>query len=148
MNAARLYTTALVERDRAFANPKLAENIDAALEAVEDILGALLDISRLDAGAMKPEISTFRIDDLLGPLMMEFQPLARSKGLRLRFVPSTLTVRSDRRLLRRLLQNLISNAIKYTPEGKTPPGTIVVGCRRKGKHVIAQVYDNGIGIPL
>lgn len=148
LNAARLYTTTLVERDRAFANPQLAENIDAALEAVEDILGALLDISRLDAGAMKSEISTFRIDDILKPLSLEFEPMARSKGLRLRFVPSSLTIRSDRRLLRRLLQNLVSNAIKYTPAGKTPRGTIVVGCRRHGKTVTAQIYDNGIGIPL
>ncbi|WP_163284638.1 hypothetical protein, partial [Enterobacter hormaechei] len=75
------------------------------LEAVEEILGALLDISRLDAGAMKAEVTSFRIDDLFRQLAVEFAPMARQKGLTLRFVASTLAVRSDRRLLRRLLQN-------------------------------------------
>lgn len=142
LNAARLYVSALVERDTTVGEPALAENIDASLEAVEEILTTLLDISRLDSGAMKPEISNFRIEEILRQLQREFEPMARDKGLELIFVSSQLTIRSDRRLLRRLLQNLVSNAIKYTPGGK-----VLVGCRRHGETITAMVCDTGLGIP-
>jgi signal transduction histidine kinase/PAS domain-containing protein len=142
LNAARLYVTSLVERRRDGEEGELVANVDASLEAVEEILGALLDISRLDTGAMKPDIESFRIDGLFRQLEVDFAPLARAKGLALTFVPSSLTVRSDRRLLRRLLANLVSNAIKYTPKGR-----VLVGCRRRGARVRVDVYDTGIGIP-
>lgn len=142
LNAARLYATSLVEREQGSDEAKLAGNVDASLEAVEEILGALLDISRLDTGAMQPEISNFRIGELLGQLKLEFAPLAAEKGLELRFLPCSLNVRSDRRLLRRLLQNLISNAIKYTPKG-----VVVVGCRRLRGKIRIEVHDTGLGIP-
>jgi len=152
LNAARLYVTSLVER-LALASPvsgagkglsqaPLVANIDASLEAVEDILSALLEISRLDAGAMKPEIVSFRVDEFLLRLQSDFAPLARSKRLDLVFMPCSLSIRSDRRLLRRLLQNLISNAIKYTLTGR-----VLVGCRRRGSRLRIDVYDTGIGIP-
>jgi Na+/proline symporter/signal transduction histidine kinase len=142
LNAARLYVTSLVERQRNGEDARLVGNIDASLDAVEEILGALLDISRLDTGAMKPEPSSFRIDEVMRQLEVEFAPLAREKGLDLAFVPSGATVRSDRRLLRRLLQNLISNAIKYTPKGR-----VLVGCRRAGAALRIEVLDSGLGIP-
>src|SRR5208282_4768932 len=142
LNAARLYVTSLIERQRAGNDVDLVQNIDASLEAVEEIFAALLDISRLDTGAMKPELSDFRIDELLQRLEVEFAPLAREKGLDLVFMPCSLAVCSDRRLLRRLLQNLVSNAIKYTPNG-----TVLVGCRRRGPRLRIEVYDTGIGIP-
>ena len=142
LNAARLYVTSLVERHGGGEDAKLVGNVDASLEAVEEIFGALLDMSRLDTGVMKPEVVTFRIDEVLRQLEVEFVPLSREKGLELVFVPSSLAVRSDRRLLRRLLQNLVSNAVKYTPKGR-----VLVGCRRRRGRVRIDVYDTGLGIP-
>jgi signal transduction histidine kinase len=142
LNAARLYVTSLVERQNGGEDSRLVENIDDSLEAIEEILSALLDISRLDAGAMTPSISSFKIGDLMRSLEIEFAPIARAKGLRLNFVPCSLPVESDRLLLRRLLQNLISNAIKYTPHGR-----VLVGCRRRGGLLKICVYDTGVGIP-
>ena len=143
LNAARLYVTSLVERQGGGNDAQLVGNIDASLDAVEEIFGALLDISRLDTGAMKPEIVGFRIDELLRQLEVEFMPLAQEKGLKLKFVPCSLAVHSDRRLLRRLLQNLVSNAIKYTPDGR-----VLVGCRRRRGRLRIDVYDTGLGIPV
>jgi Na+/proline symporter/signal transduction histidine kinase len=143
LNAARLYVTSLVERQSGGEDSRLVENIDDSLEAIEEILGALLDISRLDAGAMTPSITSFKTSDLMRSLEIEFAPIARAKGLKLTFVPCSLPVESDRLLLRRLLQNLISNAIKYTPRGR-----VLVGCRRQGQSLQIGVYDTGVGIPI
>ncbi len=142
LNAARLYATSLVERQSGGEDARLVENIDDSLEAIEEILSALLDISRLDAGAMTPAISSFKIGDLMRSLEIEFAPIARAKGLALTFVPCSLAVESDRLLLRRLLQNFISNAIKYTPQGR-----VLVGCRRRGHSLKICVFDTGVGIP-
>jgi signal transduction histidine kinase/Na+/proline symporter len=143
LNAARLYVTSLVERQSGGEDSRLVENIDDSLEAIEEILGALLDISRLDAGAMTTSITSFKMADLMRSLEIEFAPIARAKGLKLSFVPCSLAVESDRLLLRRLLQNFISNAIKYTPRGR-----VLVGCRRRGQSLQIGVYDTGVGIPV
>jgi Na+/proline symporter/CheY-like chemotaxis protein len=147
LNAARLYAATMMQRASAGApaaeTGALARNVDSALEAVEDIFTALLEMSRLDAGAMKVELSNFRVDDLFRHLRIEFAPLAEQKGLKLVFAPCSLAVRSDRRLLRRLLQNLISNAIKYTPAGR-----VLVGVRRMRGKLRLEVWDTGMGIPL
>ncbi len=141
LNAARLYVTSLIERggrdDR-----RLIDNIDASLDAVEEIFGALLDMSRLDTGAMRPDFASFRIDELMRQIELEFAPMAAAKGIELKYVACSLVVRSDRRLLRRLVQNLVSNAIKYTPTGR-----VLVGCRRRGNDLRIDVYDTGVGIP-
>ena len=143
LNAARLYTTSLVERKRRGEDGRLIRNVDASLEAVEEILGTLLDISRLDTGAMKPEISVFPVAELLMQLKLEFEPMAKDKGLEFKVHPSSLSVSSDRRLLRRVLQNLISNAIKYTEHGR-----VVLGCRRRANNQLeVQICDTGPGIP-
>jgi Na+/proline symporter/signal transduction histidine kinase len=142
LNAARLFTSSLVENRNPADQQQLVRNVDQSLEAVEDILSTVLDISRFDAGAVKPELSSFRIMDLFTPLEQEFRAMAEKKGLDLRILPSSLTLRSDRKLLRRILQNLISNAIKYTPKGR-----VLVGSKRKGGSVQLLVCDSGYGIP-
>ncbi|MEM1200930.1 MAG: NahK/ErcS family hybrid sensor histidine kinase/response regulator, partial [Pseudomonadota bacterium] len=142
LNAARLFTTSL--REDLPADKRQAElvgNIDASLEAVEDILSALLDISKLDAGALKADKTPFKIDEIFKALEIEFGALAHDKGLRLSVVSSSATIYSDRRLVRRILQNLLSNAIKYTPKGR-----VLMGCRRRGESIVVEVYDTGPGI--
>ncbi|MBI1386415.1 MAG: response regulator [Rhizobiales bacterium] len=142
LNAARLYTSSLVDRAGEGEHGRLVHNIDASLEAVEDILGALLDISRLDTGKLEPEYSVFPLNELIDRLVVEFTPVAEDAGLTLKTVPTTLWLRSDRRLLRRVLQNFLSNAIKYTERGR-----VLIGCRRQAGHVRIEVWDTGPGIP-
>jgi Signal transduction histidine kinase len=142
LNAARLYSTALSEALRGTDQVELAGNVEISLNAVEDVLSALLEISRLDAGKLQPELTTFSIGELLSQLQIEFEPVAAAKGIRLTVMPCSLMVNSDRRLLRRVLQNLISNAIKYTVTGR-----VLVGIRRGATTLKILVYDTGIGIP-
>jgi len=141
LNAARLYVSSLVERFEETENRRLVHNVEASLGSVEEIIAALLDISRLDSGAMQADPGVFPLDELLEQLEVDFSPMAEAKGIGLTFVPCTLWVRSDRRLLRRLLQNLVSNAIKYTAKGR-----VLVGCRRRGKAIQVEVIDTGMGI--
>ncbi len=141
LNAARLYASTLTETEMPPDATKFAGNIDRSLEAVEDILGALLDMSRLDAGALKPEPTVFAMQDMFDQLQVEFGPAAQERGLELTFVRTKTHVRSDRKLLKRLLQNLVSNAIKYTRSGG-----VLVGMRRDGKFRRVAVYDTGIGM--
>ncbi|GAC1327915.1 MAG: PAS domain-containing hybrid sensor histidine kinase/response regulator [Beijerinckiaceae bacterium] len=149
LNAARLYATSLSERaatTRGTAQHEirtLARNVDLSLEAVEEILTTILDISRLDAGAMKAEIGPLRVSDVFEQLRIDFELMAREKQLALRIMPCSLLICSDRRLLRRLLQNLVSNAVKYTPA----EGRILVGARRAFGRARIEVWDTGIGIP-
>lgn len=142
LNAARLYSSSLMEQLGNSREKELASNVDSSLEAVESIISALLDISRLDTGALKPVISVFRLDALLQQIVRDFAPTAREKGLDLRIVASSAVIATDRNLLRRLIQNLVSNAIKYCRSGK-----ILVGVRRRGKSIELQILDTGIGIP-
>jgi Na+/proline symporter/signal transduction histidine kinase len=145
LNAARLYVSTLLEQrsDRRTADLDLVRKIDASLRLVEDLLGTLLDISRLDAGALRPERRDFALGQLFDSLRVEFAPLAERKGLDLRIMPTALVIDSDRHLLHRVLQNLLSNALRYTLAGK-----VLMGARRAGTEVLIQVWDTGSGIPL
>lgn len=150
LNAARLFVSALEDCMREPpAGPEqrarergLLDNVAASLRSTEQLLGGLLDISSLDTGAVRPTIACFAIDDLLSRLRVEFSALARERGLDLRVVNSRAAVCSDAQLLRRILQNFLSNAIRYTPSGR-----VLLGCRRTGNHMRIEVWDTGPGIP-
>ena len=141
LNAARLYTATLIERAREKEMGALAHSIEASLNAVEEIMSALLDMSRIDSGALRPVAAPFQIRDLIRKAGVEFAPLAEEKSVHLRLVDSTAVVNADRALVGRIVQNLVSNAIKYT----RPGGRVLVGCRRRGSRVRLDVVDTGIG---
>ena len=121
---------------------KIVDQVHASVEAMEQLLNALLDISKLDAGVLTPQLEDFPLATLLQRMENNFAAEARAKGLRLRVRPCHLAVRSDPLLLERIVMNLVSNAVRYTERGG-----IVVGCRRRGKRVRIDVWDSGIGIP-
>ncbi|MBM3636628.1 MAG: hypothetical protein FJX04_05985 [Alphaproteobacteria bacterium] len=115
LDAARLYSAALLEKDIFSSDGQLVQNVATSLEVFEEILATLLDMSRLDTGAQKSELSDFLIEHLFSQLRIELEPSAKEQELDLRFVHTSLAVRSDKRLLRLMIQNLVSNAINYTP---------------------------------
>jgi len=144
LNAARLFTSALRESDELAEQTRLAERVDTSLRTAEDLLDGLLDVSRLDAGALRPEVVDFDVNPLLRELAAQHAPIAASRGLQLRVrTPAApLVVRSDRRLLRRALQNFLANALRYTRDG----GALIAARVREGA-VELQVWDTGPGIP-
>jgi len=142
LNAARLFTSALRESTEPQEQAHLAERVDTALRAAEELLDGLLDVSRLDAGKLKPEITDFDAGALLRELAAQYAPMAAARTISIRVYAPALPVRSDRRLLRRVLQNFIANALRYTPRGR-----VVLAARPRGDAIALQVWDTGPGIP-
>ena len=141
LNAARLFTSALLEQPGA-SSGGLIRSISNSLEDVENLLGTLVDISKLDAGVIKPDIAPFAVSELLENLAMEFRQIAGAEQLQLDFIPCSALVRSDIQLLARILRNLLTNAIRYTPKGR-----VLLGCRRRRQSLSIEVWDTGVGIP-
>ncbi|QEQ95280.1 NahK/ErcS family hybrid sensor histidine kinase/response regulator [Neptunomonas concharum] len=142
LNAARLFTGALAEKPLGDETRPLVSAVSNALEDVESLLGTLVDISKLDAGVVTPDLTTFRVDELIANIAHEFSQFAVHEGLRLSYVPSTAVVTTDSQLLARILRNFLSNAIRYTRKGQ-----ILLGCRRKATALSIEVWDTGVGIP-
>ena len=141
LNAARLFTSALLERREPMSSETLVRNVSNSLEDVENLLGTLVDISKLDAGVIKADIAPFALSELLDNLAAEYTQVARSEGLQLHFIGCSALVRSDIQLLARILRNLLSNAIRYTYSGR-----VVLGCRRHHQCLTIEVWDSGMGI--
>jgi Na+/proline symporter/signal transduction histidine kinase len=142
ITAARLFMSAVQGGSVPATAGALLQKAGNALSTAETLLMGLLDISRLDAGAEEVRLSHFELATLLEPLGAEFQVLARNKGLALRLARCGQVVYSDARLLRRVLQNFLTNAVRYTKHGR-----ILIGCRRSGKTLRIEVWDSGPGIP-
>lgn len=142
LNAARLFTGSLAERTNAANSLQLVRNISNSLDDVENLLGTLVDISKLDAGVIKADVSAFAVHQLLDNLAVEHQHLAKSVGLTLEFVSSSVLIKSDIHLLARILRNFLSNAIRYTENGR-----VLLGCRRHADYLSIEVWDTGIGVP-
>ncbi|WP_018403446.1 hybrid sensor histidine kinase/response regulator [Marinobacter gelidimuriae] len=142
LNAARLFTSALQGKAQSAECQQLVEHIDSSLGAAEEIISTLLDISKLDAGALEPDIRVFPVSDIIRRLANDFSAIAKDQNLELDVVPSSAWIHSDAKLLRRVVQNFLSNAIRYTPEGR-----ILLGCRRLDGYLRIEVWDTGPGIP-
>jgi signal transduction histidine kinase len=142
LHALGLMAAALSERSRDPGASGLVAGINASVEALEGLFNALLDMSKLDAGAVKPELAAFPVARVLDRLRLELAPEAAEKGLRLRVTRSRAWVRSDPVLLERILRNLMVNAIRYTERGG-----VLAGARRRGAALSLEVWDSGAGIP-
>lgn len=141
LNAARMFVSVLRGKLQGDAR-ELSEHVDAALAAQDAILNSLLDISRLESGTLQTNVRAFALSPLLETLAREFGIAAQSRGLQLDWVDTKAVVISDEALLRRILQNFLSNALRYTPRGR-----VLIGCRRDGDQLRIEVHDQGPGIP-
>ncbi|KLV09701.1 hybrid sensor histidine kinase/response regulator [Photobacterium ganghwense] len=141
LNAARLFASSLSEVAADKETRKLANHIESALGAAEDLIGDLLDISRLESGKLDIHVHAFALNDVLANLNAEFSALAKQQGITFSMVPTSLVVQSDPKLLRRVVQNFLTNAFRYSPSGK-----VVLGARRINGQVRIDVWDNGMGI--
>ncbi len=142
LNAARLFSSALSAQAHGDAETRqLVERIDRALKNAEELLEGLLDTSRLDSGVLLPELSALSSARLAESLYEQFAPLAASRGLDLRVHVPDLWLCSDRRLLRRILQNFLANALRYTRHGG-----VLLALRRRNGMAEWQVWDTGPGI--
>lgn len=143
LNAARMFSSLLRSHLHDDAGRHAADSIDGALAAQDAILNSLLDISRMESGQLDVRIHDVALGPLLQVLAHNFGVLAENQGLKLSCVATRQVVRTDENLLRRILQNFVSNAIRYSRHGR-----IVVGCRRVGNdHLRIEVHDQGPGIP-
>ena len=141
LNAARMFVDAARTRLRSAADREVLSGIDSALEAEDDILSTLLDISRLESGTFEVHERDFALGALLDTLGRELGIIARARGIELRVVRCAAVIHSDEALLRRILQNYLSNAVRYSRRGR-----VLMGCRHAGGTLRIEVWDTGPGI--
>lgn len=143
LNAAKLFVSTLQQREMPADDSTLLGHVSSSLQSAETLIIELLEIAKIDAGIVKPKPGGFRLADVFPHLYGEFSATAQEKGLQFRCLDTACTVRSDPVLLKRILQNLLANAIKYTDRG----GRVLLGCRRHGNETTIEVWDTGCGIP-
>ncbi|MNF33340.1 Sensor histidine kinase RcsC [compost metagenome] len=142
LNAARLFSAALAHQEALPGEvQELVRHLDSSLRSAEDLIADLLDISRLEGGRFTPERSAFALDTLYDALGVEFRALAQEQGIDLHIRASRQRIDSDPKLLRRVLQNFLTNAFRYAK------GKVLLGVRREGRYLRLEVWDRGPGIP-
>ena len=143
MNAARLFISLLRQQTGESDDERamLVRRADRSLTAAEELLGALLDISKLDSGMYEPEPEVIEVGELFEQLRRRFKPLAANKDLQLRVRNCEQRIFSDRSLFYRILQNFLANAIRYTEKGG-----VLLGCQHRGDMLLISVWDTGVGI--
>jgi CheY-like chemotaxis protein/nitrogen-specific signal transduction histidine kinase len=139
LHAAQLFAHTLAERG---SDHDTVRHLHGALAATEGLLAGLLDMARLESGRLQAQPREFALADVLDPLAAEFRAMAGDRGIRFDVVSTRLWVHSDPQLLRRVLQNFLSNALRYAEGGR-----VLLGLRRRGTQLQVQVWDNGPGIP-
>lgn len=142
MHALGLYVAELQRKVSGTEQQHLAEKVEQSVEALSTLLNALLDISKLDAGAVVPQMQPCDVAAMLKRVEADYQMLAGIKNINLVVRTCNATVTSDQLLLERILMNLVSNAVRYT----YPNGCVMVACRRRGRFLRIEVRDNGVGI--
>lgn len=142
LHALGLFVSALAQSKAARQEPELVAHIQSAVDALQNLLDAILDISRLDGGNVVPSIGCFPLSQVLDRLGQDLSLLAAQKGLRLKLRPTRFWVRSDEKIVERILLNLVGNALRYTRTGG-----VLVSCRRRRDVLVVEVWDTGAGIP-
>jgi PAS domain S-box-containing protein len=142
LNAARLFTTTLAERAETDEARELTGHLEGALSSAENLISTLLEISKLDAGALQAEPKAFNLEELFGQLSQEFQAIAEQRGIQFKAKARPAIVDTDPKLLRRVLQNFLSNALRYTGAN----GRVLFAVRTFGPEVRLEIWDTGIGI--
>lgn len=138
VHAAQLFAHSLGESG---GDARIAQHLSGALAATEGLLAGLLDVARLEGGRLHPELRAFPLADVLDPLAAEFRAIALDHNVQLEVVTTRAWVHSDPHLLRRVLQNFLSNALRYTENGR-----VLLGVRRCGQQLRVEVWDTGPGI--
>lgn len=141
LNAAQLFNSSIAEQVVNTDLEPMVNSVDASLSDLENLICTLVDISKLDAGVVRADKSSFKLSDLLNNLANEYQQQALEYKVKLHYVNTDIVVHSDSVLLARVLRNFLSNAFRYTENGK-----VLLGCRRHGNEVSIEVWDNGVGI--
>jgi signal transduction histidine kinase/CheY-like chemotaxis protein len=141
LHAARLSLSALGEIHDDKQHKRLIGQADHALSTIEELLRTILDLSKLESGALKPLLQPVEISDLFRSVLVDIEPIARDKQLLLSMRTGSVTVTSDPLMLRRILQNLLANAVQYTEHGR-----VLLASRKRGSQLRIDVWDTGPGI--